>query len=135
MMKQSIDSDVLVVGAGPTGLLLAGELAQAGVIPTLVERRDQESNLTRAFAVHARTLELLDARGCAEPLVEGRPAIGTIRLFGAVDLDLSRLPSAFPYVLVAPQYETERVLRERAEALGVEVLRGTEVTGLRQDSD
>jgi 2-polyprenyl-6-methoxyphenol hydroxylase-like FAD-dependent oxidoreductase len=53
---------VLVVGAGPTGLLLAGDLAAAGVDTWIVERRNSESNLTRAFAVHARTLELLDAR-------------------------------------------------------------------------
>src|SRR3954453_1484497 len=57
--------DVTIVGAGPTGLLLAGDLAAAGVPCTVLERRAGESNLTRAFAVPARTLELLDAGGLA----------------------------------------------------------------------
>ena len=68
----AVDAQVLVVGAGPTGLLLAGDLARAGVSCLLVERRARESNLTRAFAVHARTLETLDARGVADDLVAAR---------------------------------------------------------------
>ena len=64
--------DVVLVGAGPTGLLLAGDLAAAGVPVTVLERRpEQENNLTRAFAVHARTLEVLDARGLADELSRG----------------------------------------------------------------
>jgi 2-polyprenyl-6-methoxyphenol hydroxylase-like FAD-dependent oxidoreductase len=94
--------EVLIVGAGPTGLLLAGDLAAAGVACTVLERRADESNLTRAFAVHARTLELLDARGIADDLVATGTAVGTLRLFGKFQLDLSRLPSRFPFVLMAP---------------------------------
>lgn len=129
------ETKVLVVGAGPTGLLLAGDLAAGGVPCTVLERRDQESNLTRAFAVHARTLELLDARGLADELVTTGQRTQQLRLFMHARVDLSRLPSRFPYLLVTPQYETERVLRERAEALGVEIVRGAEVTGLRRDGD
>ncbi|MFC8519757.1 FAD-dependent monooxygenase [Streptomyces sp. NPDC057257] len=135
MTDKTPDTDVLVVGAGPTGLLLAAELAQAGVAATLVERRAEESNLTRAFAVHARTLELLDCRSLADELIAGGVTIDSVRLFGRADLDLGRLPTRFPYVLVTPQYETERVLRERAQALGVDVRPGTELVSLRQDSD
>jgi 2-polyprenyl-6-methoxyphenol hydroxylase-like FAD-dependent oxidoreductase len=127
--------DVLVVGAGPTGLLLAGDLAGAGVSCAVLERRDTESNLTRAFGVHARTLELLDARGLADDLVKTGVSMDTLRVFGNVVLDLSRLPSRFPYVLVTPQYETERVLEERARALGAEIVPGAEAVGLRQDAD
>lgn len=61
------DVDVAVAGAGPTGLLLAGDLARAGVSCAVLERRPGGSSLTRAFAVHARTLEQLDARWCGEP--------------------------------------------------------------------
>jgi 2-polyprenyl-6-methoxyphenol hydroxylase-like FAD-dependent oxidoreductase len=68
-MRMDSTDEVLIVGAGPTGLLLAGDLAAAGVACTVLERRADESNLTRAFAVHARTLELLDARGIADDLV------------------------------------------------------------------
>ncbi len=63
------DTDVLIVGAGPTGLLLAGDLAAAGVTTTVLEKRAGESNITRAFALHARTLEMLDARGLADEVI------------------------------------------------------------------
>jgi hypothetical protein len=116
--------EVLIVGAGPTGLLLAGDLAAARVPCTVLERRADESNLTRAFAVHSRTLELLDARGIADDLVAAGTAVGTLRLFGRFQLDLSRLPSRFPFVLLTPQYHTERLLTERAAALGAELAHG-----------
>lgn len=125
--------NVIVVGAGPTGLLLAGDLAGAGIRTTLIERHAQGSDLTRAFAVHARTLEMLDMRGLAGPLVRrGRP-VDALRLFGRVTARFSDLPSRFPFVLVTPQYEVESLLEERARNTGAEILRGTEVTGLRQD--
>ena len=62
-------ADVVVVGAGPTGLMLACELALGGVTVRVLEERASAPNITRAFAVHARTLELLDARGMAEELI------------------------------------------------------------------
>jgi 2-polyprenyl-6-methoxyphenol hydroxylase-like FAD-dependent oxidoreductase len=120
---------VLVVGAGPTGLLLAGDLAAAGVACTVLERRVDESNLTRAFAVHARTLEVLDARGLADDLVATGTTVGVLRAFGRVQLDLSRLPTRFPFVLVTPQYHTERLLTERAAAFGADIVHGAEVVG------
>ena len=71
----------------------------------------------------------------ADDLVATGQRVDRLRAFGGLRLDLRDLPSRFPYVLVTPQYETERVLLGRAEALGVRVLRGTEVTGVRQDPD
>jgi 2-polyprenyl-6-methoxyphenol hydroxylase-like FAD-dependent oxidoreductase len=127
--------DVLVVGAGPTGLLLAGDLAAAGVECLVVEKRAQESNLSRAFAVHARTLEQLDARGVADDLVGTGARLGRLRLLGDAELDLSGLPGRFRYVLVTPQYETEAVLERRARACGAQIRQGTEAVALRQDSD
>ena len=125
---------VIVVGAGPTGLLLAGDLATAGIPVALVERHEQGSELSRAFAVHARTLEQFDQRGVAEALVAcGRPAT-SLRLFGKATVDVSRLPSRYPYVLVAPQHQTEGVLLRRARAAGVEFIRPAELTGLSQDA-
>jgi 2-polyprenyl-6-methoxyphenol hydroxylase-like FAD-dependent oxidoreductase len=128
-------TEVVVVGAGPTGLMLAGDLARAGVSCTVLERRAEETNLTRAFAVHARTLEMLDARGLADDLVATGRRVGALRLFGKLEVDLSRLPTRFPYVLVTPQYHTERVLEEHASALGAQIVRGAEVVDLRQDND
>ncbi|MFI8966736.1 FAD-dependent oxidoreductase [Streptomyces sp. NPDC053493] len=132
----TLDTDVLVVGAGPTGLLLAGDLAAAGLRVTLVERRDGGiGNLTRAFAVHARTLEQLDARGLADELVATGTPLTSLRLFGRLSLDLSRLRTRFPFLLITPQYEVERLLERRALSTGVEFRYGTRLRGLRQDAD
>jgi 2-polyprenyl-6-methoxyphenol hydroxylase-like FAD-dependent oxidoreductase len=124
---------VAIVGAGPTGLLLAGDLALAGVPVTLYERRSDTSNLTRAFGVHARTLELLDARGLADEILTTGVRIDRLRLFDRIRLDLSRLPSRFPFLLITPQYHVERSLEERAVKAGARIVRGARLTGLRQD--
>jgi 2-polyprenyl-6-methoxyphenol hydroxylase-like FAD-dependent oxidoreductase len=127
---------VTVVGAGPTGLLLAGDLATAGVPVTLLEKRPHKiSNLSRAFAVHARTLEQLDARGLADELeAVGRP-LDRLGLFGNLTIDLGTLPSRFRHVLITPQYEVEKILQRRAVEAGVDFRYETEVTGLSQDAD
>jgi 2-polyprenyl-6-methoxyphenol hydroxylase-like FAD-dependent oxidoreductase len=127
-------SDVLVVGAGPTGLLLAGDLAAAGLTVTVVERRRPGiSNLSRAFSVHARTLEELDARGLADALIATGHPLDHLQLFGRLALDLGELHTRFPYVLVTPQYEVERLLERRAKEAGAHFVFDAEVTGLRQD--
>ncbi|MEV0278108.1 FAD-dependent monooxygenase [Streptomyces sp. NPDC050610] len=126
--------DVIVVGAGPTGLLLAGDLAAAGVRVVLLERRSLESNLSRAIAVHARTLEVLDMRGLAEDLLATGEFVPVLGIAGA-RLELFRLPTRFAGVLITPQYETERVLEERAVRLGADIRYGAEVLALRQDGD
>jgi 2-polyprenyl-6-methoxyphenol hydroxylase-like FAD-dependent oxidoreductase len=128
-------TDVLVAGAGPTGLLLAGDLASRGIQVTLVERRAEESNLTRAFAVHARTLEQLDARGLADTVVAEGNTVDRLRVFGGASIDLTALPTRFPYVLVTPQYAVERVLEERAVQAGARILRGVRVRDVVQDAD
>jgi 2-polyprenyl-6-methoxyphenol hydroxylase-like FAD-dependent oxidoreductase len=126
-------ADVIVVGAGPSGLLLAGDLAEAGVAVTVLERRTEESNLTRAFAVHARTMEQLDMRGLADELATTGPAIPTLRLFDLIQIEPRTLPSRFASVLITPQYQTERVLQQRATALDARFVRGAEVTGVTQN--
>jgi 2-polyprenyl-6-methoxyphenol hydroxylase-like FAD-dependent oxidoreductase len=127
---------VIVVGSGPTGLLLAGDLATAGVTVTLVEKRPRKiSNLSRAFGVHARTLEQLDARGLADELLTTGDTITGLRLFRRLSLDLSTLPSRFPFLLITPQYEVERLLERRAREAGVEFAYESEVVGLRQDDE
>ncbi|MFG3657467.1 FAD-dependent monooxygenase [Streptomyces sp. NPDC047706] len=126
---------VIVVGSGPTGLLLAGDLAHAGVPVTALERRPHGiSNLSRAFGVHARTLEQLDARGLADPLIATGGTLTELRLFRRLSLDLSTLPSRFPYLLITPQYEVERLLERRAREHGARFAYESEVVGLRQDS-
>ncbi|GGU60121.1 FAD-dependent oxidoreductase [Streptomyces lavendofoliae] len=130
------ETDVIVVGAGPTGLLLAGDLAAAGLKVTVVERRPPGiSNMTRAFGVHARTLELLDARALADELVKTGTPVARLRLFRRLTLDLSRLRSRFPFVLITPQYEVEHLLERRAVTAGAEFRYGTELRALRQNAE
>ncbi|MDR7385399.1 FAD-dependent monooxygenase [Promicromonospora iranensis] len=131
-----MDTDVVVVGAGPTGLLLAGDLATAGPRVAVLEKRPAElSNLTRAFAVHARSLEVLDARGLADELVATGQPVGSVRLLDRLTISLEALPSRFQYVLVVPQYEVERLLRRRAQEAGAELRHDSEVVSLSQDDE
>lgn len=124
-----------MVGAGPTGLMLACELALGGVKARLLEERTDMPNITRAFAVHARTLELLDARGLAEDLMPRGVPVYEVAPPGGLELDLRELPTRFGMVLIVPQSGTERVLQARADELGVDIVRGAEVVGLTQDGD
>src|SRR4051812_47103457 len=124
---------VVIAGGGPTGLMLAGELALAGVDVAIVERRpDQELPGSRAGGLHARTIEVLDQRGIADRfLAEGQPvqAAG----FAGSSLDISDFPTRHPYGLGLWQNHIERLLAEWVDELGVPVQRGREVTGFAQD--
>jgi 2-polyprenyl-6-methoxyphenol hydroxylase-like FAD-dependent oxidoreductase len=133
-MEDTVEpTDVVVIGAGPTGLMLACELALAGVSSRVLERRAEQPNMTRAFAVHARTLELFDARGLAEDLLaRGVPVHQLAPVPGAV-LDLREFDTRYPMILIAPQSGTEHLLEARARRLGVEIVYGAEVVALRQD--
>ncbi|WP_205324726.1 FAD-dependent monooxygenase [Glycomyces sp. YM15] len=129
-------TSTIVVGAGPTGLLLAGDLAEAGLDVTVLEKRSAGlSNLSRAFGVHARTMEVLDMRGLAEELLSRASyKMDKVAAFGNAELDLSGLPTAFPYLLICSQTYVEQVLRDRLGKLGVAIRHDTEVTGLEQDA-
>src|SRR4029078_12463002 len=95
--------DVVVVGAGPTGLMLACELAVVGANARLLEERTDTPNITRAFAVHARTLELLDARGLAEELLPRGVPVREVAPRVVATLDPRHLPTRFGMVLIVPQ--------------------------------
>ena len=129
------DVEVAIVGAGPTGLALACELRLAGVSCTVLERRADEPNLTRAFAVHSRTLELLDARGLADDLVTQGIVVREVAPTPGAVLKLEILENRYPFLLLMAQSRTELMLEKHARELGAQVVRGCEVTGLSQDGD
>ena len=134
-----METQVLVVGAGPTGLLLACELARHGCSVHVVEKRAARSRTSKALAVHARTLEVWEDMGVlAEALRRGRRVYGMNLYAGAKRLahvSLDELESPYPFVLVLPQSETEAILEARAQELGVSVEREAELLVLSQDAD
>jgi 2-polyprenyl-6-methoxyphenol hydroxylase-like FAD-dependent oxidoreductase len=124
---------VVIAGGGPTGLMLAGELALAGVDVAIVERRpSQDLPGSRAGGLHARTIEVLDQRGIADRFVsEGQKA--QVAGFAGVRLDISDFPTRRNYGLGLWQNHIERILAGWVGELEVEIYRGREVTGFAQD--
>ena len=130
-----MDADVIIVGAGPTGLMLAAELCVAGVRPLVLERHPQVRDTPKAGGLSGQILELLRYRG----LLERFEAAGTgpspaLRLpFGGVHVDFTRLADPPMQLLLLPQPRLERLLGELAGELGAQIRRGHEVVGLSQD--
>lgn len=126
-------TDVLIIGAGPTGLILATELARRGVKCRIIERRKARSTRSKALAIHARTLELFDLLGLTDDFVRGGyTSPGFTLSAGArrpLRASLHQLDSAFPFVLILPQFETETLLEAHLNTLGVQVERGVSLTG------
>ncbi|HEY1179626.1 MAG TPA: FAD-dependent monooxygenase, partial [Phytomonospora sp.] len=127
-----LTSQVLIAGGGPTGLMLAGELRLAGVDVLVLERRPEAMQESRAGGIHARTMEIFDQRGILDGML---PEIRRMNAahFSALRLDVSGLPTRYPFLAAILQHRIERHLGEWARGLGVRVLRDTEVVGLRED--
>src|SRR5690606_10951693 len=133
MTDRATDRAVVIAGAGPTGLMLAGELALAGTDVAVVERRvDQAVDKARAGGLHIRTLEVLDQRGIVDRFIaEGQryPSVG----FAYIQLAVGDLPTRHNYLLGLPQSRSEAILADWVAELGVPILRGRDVVGLTQD--
>ena len=134
-MRAERPGRVIVVGAGPTGLVLAAELALAGVPCLVLERRSGLRAESRAICLHARSLEMLDLRGQAGEFTEAGLAVPSFPLGprGAA-ISFARLDSDFPYLLDMPQSQIETLLAARAAGLGAEIRWSAQVTGIEQDA-
>ena len=134
-----LETDVLIVGAGPTGLALATVLSQAGIRPIIVDRLEAAQNTSRAAVIHAHTLEVLREIGVAEPMTsEGLPLTKFVmrdRDRVLLRLRFDRLPSKYAQLLMLPQDSTEKILAERLEDVGTEVRWGWSVTKLVENTD
>ncbi|HVW28029.1 MAG TPA: FAD-dependent monooxygenase [Polyangiaceae bacterium] len=124
---------VVIAGGGPTGLMLAGELALLRVDVAIVERREnQELDGVRAGGLHARTIEVLDQRGIADRFLS-QGQVAQIASFAQVPLDIGDFPTRHNYGLALWQHHIQRILTEWASELSVPIYRGREVTGFAQD--
>lgn len=135
MTQRTPPCEVLIVGAGPSGLMLAGELALAGVKPILLERRpDQRLAGLRAGGLHSRTLEILEQRGIADRFIhEGQ--VAQVASFAGTRLDISDFPTPHPYGLGLRQNHIERLLADWILSLGVTIHYGMEVATFSQDAE
>jgi 2-polyprenyl-6-methoxyphenol hydroxylase-like FAD-dependent oxidoreductase len=131
---------VLIVGAGPVGLTVATELARYGIAVRIVDKAPQRTDKSKALVLWSRTLELLDRGGGSAPFVEAgfnvhavNVVAGDGKVMGHVTMD--SVDSPYPYALMLPQSETERLLEERLQRLGVAVERNVEVTRLTSSDD
>jgi 2-polyprenyl-6-methoxyphenol hydroxylase-like FAD-dependent oxidoreductase len=136
-MTTTPDPQVLVVGAGPVGLVAGAELARRGVRVRVIDKLSQPTDQSRAIAIHPRSLDMFDRMGIVDELVStGIKAIAMQLYAGHTKLfrvPLGEVDSAFPFTLTTAQTETERVLNDHLESFGVTVDRGVELVALEQD--
>jgi 2-polyprenyl-6-methoxyphenol hydroxylase-like FAD-dependent oxidoreductase len=132
-------TEVLIAGAGPVGLILAAELARYGVAVRIVDKAKERIAVSRSVVVWSRTLELLDRAGCGAALVAAGTQVSAATLTTAaraIDrIELGRVSTPHPYALMLLQHETERLLEEHLNQLGVQVERGVEVAAFAEIPD
>src|SRR4051794_32417089 len=129
-------TDVIIAGAGPTGLMLAAELRLHGVTVTVLERDAAPTTVVRSLGLHVRSIEVMAQRGLLDRFLEHGRQVRTGGYFaGIAGAWPERMDTAHGYILGIPQPVTDRILAEHATAAGAEIRRGTALTGLGQDDE
>ena len=123
-------TDILIVGAGPTGLALAAELRRQGIETVVVDKVAEGANTSRAAVVHARTLEVLEPLGVVPTMLAEGFKVPVFRVRdrdkALITIDFQQIPSSYAFTLMCPQDRTEAILLARLRALGGEVIRPVE---------
>jgi 2-polyprenyl-6-methoxyphenol hydroxylase-like FAD-dependent oxidoreductase len=125
-----MEAQVMIVGAGPTGLMLAGELGLAGVQAIVLEQATQPTDLPKANGLVGHIVRVFDARGLLDGAPDLRPVSPPGFPFGPISLEIHRLPDNPLHVLPIPQHRLEKLLTSRAIELGASIVRGAEVVGI-----
>ena len=126
--------EVIVAGAGPTGIFLASELRLHGVDVVVLDREPEPNAIIRALGLHSRSIEIMDQRGLAGEFAAAGTRYPLDGFFAGILRSAPELDTTHPYVLGIPQTATEAVLTRRALELGVDIRRASEITGLAQDA-
>lgn len=138
-MSGAAKLDALVVGAGPVGLTAAAELFRLGLNCRIVDKAAARTDKSKALVLWPRTLELLATSGAVEPFLAAGTRVVRAGLYGAgkclADIDLGEFPSPYPFALMLPQSETERLLVAHLNSLEVEVERGVELLDFSADAN
>ena len=132
-----MNDPILVVGAGPVGLVAAAELARGGIPVRIIDVLPEPSPWSKAVAVHSRTMEHFRSLGVDEEILAAGVTVPRVSLVSGdktlAEVDFAAVESAFPYMVCLPQDATEAILTDKLLDLGVEIERGVELVGLTQD--
>jgi 2-polyprenyl-6-methoxyphenol hydroxylase-like FAD-dependent oxidoreductase len=138
-LSKHMAKDVLIAGAGPVGLVMAIELARYGVAVRIIDKAPQRTDKSKALVVWSRSLELLERAGCSAALVDAGYKVNSLNISAdgksIARVTLEGLATAYPYGLMIPQSDTERVLDEFLNSIGVKVERTVELTQFTASDD
>ncbi len=138
-VSDNLRTEVLVVGAGPTGLTMACELARHGIMPRIIDKAPAPSDKSKAFGIHARTLELFESMGIADTVLGQGNICNGFDMYNhgkpLASVLFDGLPSKYPYFLILAQSDTEKVLNSHMESYGIRVEREKELVGIEQKRD